>query len=1789
MKKRILSMLLLVAMIVTALPLFALPTLAAEEEKVYEEADYNKLFVQDNLVFGVDFYNTNKYWNEGEGKTVSGSYDVTGAKTLLNGYLYAGHATTFNVTYASGTTNTVTIKDGYLDLHPFYYLSPHALNLKINNGENGATSEIVRTWVSTAKVAHLMGIRINAPLAGGAATSYVNANGGTLFSSAADFKANNVLGTDVVYTDASAVATYTTVMRRPEATNGNLDTRISKETTLYTLGSYTPEGGAEGTMIDLGAEVITSSTATLCRQYPFKTIVPDYVKQADGTVIENTAGTEYYYALPRIMYGEAALYQNGNKLFASAENAFPYVNNAFHNDDTYIVLWGESGSSVAADKEAGKLYAARYYADKLTDAEIAQNHFADLAKWFRIDLSPLDAISVEDIVTIAPAFKDFTVESDKAAVEATLTAKVAEIVTEKYAGTVASAYAALAAEYALDLSPLLKNPKGMFPRTYSYLNSLLAATETVVGAKATYEEKLAADYAAIWDSFGWGYDDYNTLYAATDADVLSLDFFNTNAIWGQKNELPTAPSANTNYLYAGETYDFTKAEDRLVEADENYAVLRSDGSFVYRNKNGGMALGYANYPQTPGVTNDWTQHMPRQTFTKEDADKVAVEAKAAWPGFEYSVVAVDLWMIWRTDSAGKGAYYTTAGKWSARSYTKEVKLYASEAATLTAIEGLKQDGYTYEAIVRPLASAAYYQCITDYAADVVKYNLYALDTDGRPNENGNIDRTGRLTFTQNMTTVGEVSYQSQTGLDHMYSHVTFHDGYMELDPEHSGPYFSWSGIKATGDYYLDAVMAGGDKALAGTALTNGAKVFVFRNQEFRFAVDGTGTKLLTVGGKATAENGVSGQLTPFRLNVASKDLGSSKVTMQTAINGEEVLGSDVTVTPTTNGLIGHGQPSEMRFYTLRVYNRILSAEEQAQNHFADIAKFFKLNLSGFEALDAEGKAAVYAAVADINFDATRTEAQNAVNAVLNAKVDAEYEALKTEYPTVSASFIDLAREYRLDLTEVLASDRAVDAVYATSFDGLSFADAQEKLNDAYHDAYYFYIYQKAGREAWNAWLAAVAAENKVQDIEDLAVLPQAVREGILGVSDNDDPAVIADYAAEKLNAYITTDEATYNALYVQDKLVFAADFFGTNEYWNRKYELPLAPSDNAAYEYEGETYNFADGVADSEKTAFAAAKTEWQTAYRNYMNSTFRWTTGNMKFGVFGSSGVTQERAPFYLTDEGYAQFHANYSSSGGMVFSGIPSSTASTAQLVLSLGYHSESGYSGTPLLFHNIRAGVKVLKDQVYFSGMNGDSAMGAVYLAQKTDVATGEKTEYARYTSLQGASRTAIAEDAEAYAATLNASAAEGEVYSCEKINVNQYKIYKTVGGTKTHIATFDLKSLIDPDYTFTPDPDVVYAYDEVFGITESVELKDGNDFFSVRTEDGLVGSLEAPYNNGAAKLDASTHYIGWGSAHKHMRMYAFRQYERVLSDAELLQNHFADLAKFYRLDLAGYTALSEDAKAGVHEAFRGYELGAAERDALAAKLVEMTYAADYEAAEAVLSADMMAIVRELGLEVSGLVNANADARAYAEATVLADFEVGMPMNTYVVQAVIDQAILYKNAFAFEGVQVRLHSDTAGDIPGVRAIFSANRSVLESYAALGRKVAFGVEICDVNGNALSELYFYTNDEGAYAGTNTVLADGKTVDAIIREVGDNSLAFAYTVIFDTTATQTAEYYGIEFAYRFFLEVDGVRNVQDAVVSESFGKTVSAAEVYEYFSRMDGFADDAVVTMVTNAVNAAE
>ena len=71
-------------------------------------------------------------------------------------------------------------------------------------------------------------------------------------------------------------------------------------------------------------------------------------------------------------------------------------------------------------------------------------------------------------------------------------------------------------------------------------------------------------------------------------------------------------------------------------------------------------------------------------------------------------------------------------------------------------------------------------------------------------------------------------------------------------------------------------------------------------------------------------------------------------------------------------------------YAIRVYNYSLSADEIAQNNFADIAKFNSLDIDGYLAADADAKAAVYAAFAGKTLDNIAPEAAQALlDATLN--------------------------------------------------------------------------------------------------------------------------------------------------------------------------------------------------------------------------------------------------------------------------------------------------------------------------------------------------------------------------------------------------------------------------------------------------------------------------------------------------------------------------------------------------------------------------------------------------------------------------------------------------------------------------------------------------------------------------------------------------------------------------------------------------------------------------------------
>ena len=1797
MKKRILAMLLLAAMIVTALPLMVLPTLAAEEEETVKEYDraeydsYNKLYVTDSILFGADFYKMNEYWNP-NGMIV---YQVPVGPSDTTAYEYNG--VTYDFTDA---TTQATITEGLASRWA-----------SASNPEGVAFLAAVKEW--RAAYADFMNQNFVWSSAGMKFTHYNNMS--NVAKERAPLAAADGYMAFVSNYHTSGGLTFTGQNNTTAATMQMVSAFDTSRTSWMPFLwhhfkiTYKHSGGNVlfSSVADHGKGE-WNATAVATENNPLENRVYSYTQS-----ISLTDSTDTFYVATQLgtMAEGTGNYRNGEATLKNGD---------FH-----------MGFSVNMTNM--KLYAFREYADTLTAEEIAQNHFADLVKWYRVDMDVIDMIldripAADRYEKLYSKFTGFLIDADdKDAIEALLVSILTPLMAGAFEGTVLAVYEGVAAKYALNLDALLENPKGMYPNTYKHLNTLLAAyPETVANAKAGYKAALEADYGAMWDGFDWTLEQYDALYTAQDDAVLSLDFFKTNSIWKQSIELPILPQETTDYVYNGVTYDFTKIENRLMQADENKAILvKKNGTsigYVYLQKNGTPSYATASYPGG-SAWGDYRQTMPRQTFTAAEVNGVVENLKARtdsnWGNgtYTYEVVDVSLWMIWRTDSNGKKAHYTDpaarvngVGEWNTSTSTKVVQVFATKAEAEAKIAEIKEDGYTYEAAVRPVITSEYYQCVLDYAAAVVKNCIYGADLAG-----GASDRaaSGLITFTQNMKTVGEVSYQSPDGI-HAYdgipamrTHVSFENGYMKLDSSDSGPYFGVSGVKTTGDYFLDVVMAGGNKH---TTSASGSKTFQFRGQNVMFTVTAAGTSVVSVGDAKAATNLVSGPLTPFRFTITSKDLGNGKVTAQTAINGTEVIGADVSVTPGTAGLLGHSHSEDAHIYTYRIYTRVLTAEEQAQNHFADIAKFYKLNLTGYDTLDAAGKAAVWAAVADLSFDATRIEAQNAVNAVLNAEVDAAYDALAIEYPAYAA-FIALASEYRINVADALSDAELMSYVKDLTFEGLSYAEAQARFDEAYLDAANYLIHMLDGQDAWNAWLTDMAEAETLDNIDALLALPIAERVGVALLENNTDADVIEAYIAEVSAKYVTVSPEydSYNDLYVQDGLLLAADFFGSNKYWNFSYELPLAPSDNTAYLYDAdgdgtpESYDLTNATAratkitaaedaNKGKTVFAVAKAEWQTAYKSYLNNTFRWATdGKVGFGAYGGASETMERAPFYLTDGGYVQFHANYPSGGGLVFSGIPNTlTASTAQLVLSLSKLS-TGKSSEPLLFHNVRPSVNTKDGMISFGSFSGTSAIGGVHYAN-VKLESGETLEhYAYYTSKMMESRSLFAADVEAYVAKLNAEATDGTVYFSVKKDVATFYIYKQVGEKDTFnssgvnqnsnaetkdvlLATWLLKNETDPKYVLAASSDMTYDYGEVFALTQSILLKDGDDHYMLRTEDGLVGEINAPYNGSDATLDSNTHYIGWGVAHEHMKMYAFRQYNRVLSEAEIAQNHFADLAKFYRLDLSGYYMMSDAQKAAAHTAFTAYGLGEIEREELQ-DLLNEACAVLYDGiviieGDAAANAEFLELAVIATLDLSAIAMLTPDARAEFAYGMLADFDPDYAVAAIIAYHYAARTELF-SALTFAGYQVRLDSGASlANYAGVRAVFDIDEAAIAAILAKneGKSVilTIGATGLDFAGYTIT----YTMVEGALVATGADVyerGEGKSVNVMVTYKGDEI---------------TKENLALAYSFNYTIAVSDAEATAFAVNSATFGESVSAAEVYGYFYN-NGYATDRVVAEVYN------
>lgn len=389
--------------------------------------------------------------------------------------------------------------------------------------------------------------------------------------------------------------------------------------------------------------------------------------------------------------------------------------------------------------------------------------------------------------------------------------------------------------------------------------------------------------------------------------------------------------------------------------------------------------------------------------------------------------------------------------------------------------------------------------------------------------------------------------------------------------------------------------------------------------------------------------------------------------------------------------------------------------------------------------------------------------------------------------------------------------------------------------------------------------------------------------------------------------YPALTEGNYNALYVKEGIEMGADFFKMNQYWNPEgaidYTVPIGPSENRSFWYDtdGDTekdseeiYNLtkpevrttATVTVDGQtKLIFDIATAEWRKAYREWLNSTFLWTkqTG-MRFAEYtGNKDTSKEFAPIQAAD-GYMQLRSDYNTWGGVLFTGIPALTSSTGELIVS--FAKNETIKSVPFLFHQIRPEISLIGDNIEFKSYAANSAVGGEYYITKTQ---GGTTEEVGVYANQSTARTQIISVANEFAATI-------ENGTANKITVERY----TVTANGADVAVFEVKCRVVSKYPLVANPNITIPTGKPFSFTQSIALKDGDDQHTIRTEKGTVASTNAPYEINATKFN-NTHYIGWGGA-SYMKLYAYRHYNRVITDAEIRQNHFADLCKWFRLDVS-----------------------------------------------------------------------------------------------------------------------------------------------------------------------------------------------------------------------------------------------------------------------------------------------
>ena len=929
MKKRVLSLVLAVLMLVVALPLMALPAMASETPTpTYEAADYNALYVQSGLVFGFDFFTTNSHWG-GEGYTADLSVDAkknataayTDTVAMLNSFSYRKSATNIKLDLNDRTkAETVAIGDGYLNMSGIHQLLVGQVDIAMGDAYNGSTVELVMTPGTTGTKGQFPVLNDHRFIGEIKDGKYQYSSFGLQNTSAPLVSAPSYNGAAVGLTLGS-LGTYVYQMQRPEDTQSFYNFNYEKQGIVKPADVTANESsnfhvGFAATYEGDAVVAITPIASTALSFYQNKPTVVEFEgkKYIVGSVErastpEGIGEGQPFYHDPATDPGMIVVHRNGETIFR--DDAVRYHNND-KSSATYLRLWGQGPNT--------SMYAGRFYGRVLTADEMAINHAVDLMKWFRLDITDYLSLGNADRVLLAKDLAAYDLLSDRDAVATALLDSYNKIAydgllegltegTHAYTATVA--FLTVAKQYHLSIAEVKLLPEAERAEIYAAVTAAasLPGLHTQASLQATLDEAFDAILARyIGDVPEY---DYKDIYVKQDSLKVAIDFFDAKA--------------TDEPVYVGVSYD-------------NWPELYNTYTANWQ------ALGFASKSEAEYAAKDDRDEIVRPNTWEDMLDKYL------WKGTNKDLTPLDI----------ADRYYRH----------DNIRTFG--------------DGYLNctlnNSIVLPIKDDT-----TDLTYQVVGKIM-----------GGNWQVRGfRPTFTNSAggLSVATIAYNAFTVSGTEAAPKTNEAGLASI----SFPSAERPTVPMTNSVDFTAVV---DKAHGGDL-----------GHYYKYEWDATAAKWVV--------NEVSD---PAEANYGPV-VYAGKMNLTLYGNGAKMYELDKHYSPNAPDSLGNAGSNI--YYAIRFYTCTLTADEIKQNHFADLAGLYDLDLSAYYRLTAEQRADLHHALRSVELG---TEADLVKAYYRDVLCDVYYTlAVETE---AAAKVIELAKEYLLNIDNILElSPRSRERVY----------------------------------------------------------------------------------------------------------------------------------------------------------------------------------------------------------------------------------------------------------------------------------------------------------------------------------------------------------------------------------------------------------------------------------------------------------------------------------------------------------------------------------------------------------------------------------------------------------------------------------------------------------------------------------------------------------------------------------------------------------------------------------------